>query len=166
MLNTILVESPEHGIAACKVTMRKLASHLLQKAVKLILCNDTESVLAEYLTGALVSLLVRGAYCVDKLPSDEFVGALKETLHMPYWASSEEQLREIKSELGQFYKQDVVALTKSKVVDFVKRSYIAKKRKNKKLDLKGTIEEYFIKGCISDTVLQEMVRAVEKGVAR
>jgi hypothetical protein len=151
LMNTLFVESANDGARSCNDTLNQLAIILRQRGVSLILCSDALSIIAEYMTETLLGMIVRGVYCGNYLPENEFFFDLKDALSLP----TVDKIHKIKNSLLKLYKQDVANFAKKNVTLLVKRSL------KDNTDISATVSEYF--AMISPSTLSEIVVAVKGG---
>jgi len=142
LLNTIFTEKAEHVTMSCKDAVNKLKIKLNQKGVELVCCNDKNELITEYLAEVLLSLLVRGVYCVPSLPKKEFVSDLKEMIYL----QTIELTHTVKQELEKLYGKPLADVAKRNVSELIKRSVDESLQKTPKemIDISKTIRGYFL----------------------
>jgi hypothetical protein len=151
LINTLFIESTDDGVASCNDTLKQLSSLLIQRGASLVLCRDVLSIVAEYMTEVLLSMIVRGVYCANNLPADEFVSELKDALSLP----TANKILKVKDGLSKLYNQDISKFAKQNITQLVMRSI-----KNN-TDISATISEYFAQ--VSTNTLSEIVAAIKGG---
>ncbi|WP_299667811.1 hypothetical protein [uncultured Psychromonas sp.] len=149
LMNTLFVESASDGVKSCNDTLNQLLSILRQKGVSLVLCNDAQSIIAEYMADILLSMILRGVYCGNYLPENEFVFELKDTLSLP----NVDKIHKLKNSLSKLYSQDLAKFAKQNVTQLIKRSL------QDNTDLNTTVCQYFT--IVSPRSLNEIVVAVK-----
>lgn len=93
-------------------------SEIKQNDIRLILTNDMAHLNTKLLTELIISMMVRGVYCSQKLPNDEFMNLLENTLYSP----SYEKIKTIKTELKNLYERNLAKYAKLNIVALVKQS--------------------------------------------
>lgn len=151
LLNTLFTESIEDGIKASESTVKQLVSLLAKNGVSLVLCRDKEALIAEYLSEVLLTMVLRGVYRAEQLPSDDFVSDLKDALLLP----TADKVLKIKNGFTKLYNQDIAKFAKRNVSELIKRSLKAN------TDIDGTIGEYFAQ--VSTNTLNEIAAALKGG---
>ena len=151
LINTLFIENVNVGMASCEKAVKHLQSLLDKKGVSLVLCKDKIALVSEYLTEVVLTLLVRGVYCVPALPTNALSLKLMEAISLP----TEEKIRIVKGEFEKLYGQNPVHFVKKNIVELVKHSL------KENTDVDGTIREYFIH--ISDETLDDILTEVKGG---
>lgn len=151
LMNTLFIESADHCVGSFDKTLKELSSLQLQRGATLVLCRDTLSIVAECMTEIFLGKLMSGIYCVNELPTDEFVFELGDTLLLP----TPDKINKLKVNLAKLYGRGLVNFAKSNVVHLVRRSL-----KNT-TDISATISTYFLH--LSPSTLNDLVAAVKKG---
>jgi len=151
LLNTLFIESVEDCVVSCENIVKQILSMIIKQAVPLVLCRDMQSLVAEYLTEILLSMVVRGVYCAPTLPSDKFVTNLKNVISLPNVG----RVCEVKHEFAKLYGQDPANFAKRNVVELIKYSL------KSNTDIIGTIGEYFSQ--VSVGTMNEIATAVKGG---
>lgn len=149
LMNTLFIESADIGASSCNDVLKQFMKILCQRGVSFVLCRDPLKIVAEYMADILLGMIVRGVYCINALPSDEFVFQLKDALSLP----TVEKTHEIKEGLEKLYNQDIAKFAKQNVVLLLKRSL-----KNS-TDISASVNEYFTQ--ITPRTLNEIVAAVK-----
>ncbi|CEP34091.1 MULTISPECIES: ATP-binding protein [unclassified Halomonas] len=149
LLNTLFVESPEDVAVSCNEVLNQLSSLLRQRGISLILCRDTWSIVAEYMTEVLLGMLVQGVYCAKELPADEFFSELKNALSLP----TPDKIYKVKGGLAKLYNQDIAKFAKQNVALLAERSLKSSS------NISASISGYFIK--VSPSTLSEIVSLVK-----
>lgn len=153
LMNTLFIESDAAGEASCENTRKQLLGILRQRGISLILCRDDESIVAKYMTEILLGMMVKGVYCANHLPANEFVSELKDALSLP----TADKIRKVKNSISKLYDQGIARFAKQNVAQLVERSL-----KNS-TDISATISGYFTQ--VSANTLNEIIAAVKGGQA-
>lgn len=151
LMNTLFVESADNCVGSCDKTLKQLSSLLVQRGASLVLCHDTASVVAKYMTETLLGMLIRGVYCATELPTDQFVSELNEVLFFP----TPDKINKLKVSLSKLYGRDLVSFAKKNILELVKCSL------KSTTDISATVSTYFL--YLSPSTLNELVAAVKKG---
>lgn len=149
-LNTLMVESEEYGVAACGSIMDFVEREIKKNDIQLIVTNGLAHLNAKFLTELILSEMVRGVYCVKKLPDDAFVGVLETALYAP----SCEKIRKLKASMQNLYGSNLARYAKSNIVALINRSL------KSNTDIPGTVRSYFVS--VSDDTVSE-VESILKG---
>ena len=151
LMNTLFSESAEESVKACNSTTNKLLSLLTQRGASLIFSPDKLSVIAEYMTEILVSMIVRGVYCASELPDDKFISDLQDTISFP----AENKINMIKNSLSKLYGRDISSFARSNIVYLINNSI------KESTDIKAPIDTYFT--YLSPNTLSVRAAAVREG---
>lgn len=151
LMNTLFVESADNCVGSFDKTLKQLSSLLVQRGASLVLCHDTASVVAKYMTETLLGMLIRGVYCATELPTDQFVSELNEVLFLP----TPDKINKLKVSLSKLYGRDLVSFAKKNILELVKCSL------KSTTDISTTVSTYFL--YLSPSTLNELVAAVKKG---
>ena len=65
---------------ACNSLMAFVENEIKRNDIRLTLINDSAHLNADFLTEAILTMMVRGVYCSRVLPNDEFVDLLEKAL--------------------------------------------------------------------------------------
>lgn len=149
-LNTLMVESKDCCVTACKNLMAFVKNEIKRNDIRLILTTNADELNADYLTELILSMMVRGVYCARTLPDNGFGTLLSETLYSP----SCEKIAEIKEALKKLYDKDLAKYATVNVAALVKRSL------RNSTDLPGTVREYFIEA--SDDTISNIEKILER----
>lgn len=150
-LNTLMSENEDYCVMACNSLMAFVENEIKQNDIRLTLINDSAHLNADFLTEAILTMMVRGVYCSRVLPNDEFVDLLEKALYSP----SLEKIKQIKEVMQSLYTRDLAKYAKSNVAALVKRSM-----KNN-TDIPGTVREYYI--VVSDNTVGEIEKMLKGG---
>ena len=150
-LNTFMSENEDYCVMACNSLMAFVENEIKQNDIRLTLINDSAHLNADFLTEAILTMMVRGVYCSRVLPNDEFVDLLEKALYSP----SLEKIKQIKEVMQSLYTRDLAKYAKSNVAALVKRSM-----KNN-TDIPGTVREYYI--VVSDNTVGEIEKMLKGG---
>ena len=91
-LNTLMSENEDYCVMACNSLMAFIENEIKRNDIRLTLINDSAHLNADFLTEAILTMMVRGVYCSRVLPNDEFVDLLEKALNSP----SLEKIKQIK----------------------------------------------------------------------
>ena len=150
-LNTLMSENEDYCVMACNSLMAFVENEIKRNDIRLTLINDSAHLNADFLTEAILTMMVRGVYCSRVLPNDEFVDLLEKALYSP----SLEKIKQIKETMQSLYTRDLAKYAKSNVAALVKRSM-----KNN-TDIPGTVREYYI--VVSDNTVGEIEKMLKGG---
>lgn len=150
-LNTLMSENEDYCVMACNSLMAFVENEIKQNDIRLTLINDSAHLNADFLTEAILTMMVRGVYCSRILPNDEFVDLLEKALYSP----SLEKIKQIKETMQSLYTRDLAKYAKSNVAALVKRLM-----KNN-TDIPGTVREYYI--VVSDNTVGEIEKMLKGG---
>ena len=150
-INSIMIEDEKNCEAACAAIMKYAADEIKRNDIQLTFMNDFYRVSAAYLTENIITMMVRGIYKTKKLPNDDFVNLLKETLYAP----KNENIRKIRRMLQDLYEKDLAGYAKINVAALVKRSL------KKNTDIRSTIQEYFV--AASDNTVNNIAEMAKGG---
>jgi len=150
-LNTLMSENEDYCVMACNSLMAFIENEIKRNDIRLTLINDSAHLNADFLTEAILTMMVRGVYCSRVLPNDEFVDLLEKALYSP----SLEKIKQIKETMQSLYTRDLAKYAKSNVAALVKRSM-----KNN-TDIPGTVREYYI--VVSDNTVGEIEKMLKGG---
>lgn len=151
-LNTLMSENEDYCVMACNSLMAFVENEIKRNDIRLTLINNSAHLNADFLTEAILTMMVRGVYCSRVLPNDEFVDLLEKALYSP----SLKKIKQIKETMQSLYTRDLAKYAKSNVAALVKRSM-----KNN-TDIPGTVREYYI--VVSDNTvgeIEKMLRGVQ-----
>lgn len=151
LMNTLFIESAEVVSKSCEATSNQLLSLLTQRGASFILCPDKLSIIAEYMTEILVSMIVRGVYCASELPADEFVSELQDALSFP----TVSKINKIKNSLSKLYRVDIEAFARNNIICLLNRSL------KDSTDIRASISTYFT--YVSPNTLSVLATAVREG---
>lgn len=149
LMNTLFIESADISISSCDDTLKQFTSILCKRGASLVLCRDSQEIVADYMADIMLGMIVRGVYCANDLPADKFVFELKDALFLP----TEEKIHKVKEGLSKLYNQDIAKFAKQNVVLLLKRSL------KSSTDISASVNEYFAK--VTPSVLSEIVVAVK-----
>ena len=152
-LNTLMAENEECCVAACHSMMDAMKDEVKKSNIRLVLTGNMEQLSAVFLTGQILSMMVRGVYCTKKLPDDAFVGLLKATLYAP----SGEKIIKVKTAMQDLYVKDLTRYAEINIAALVKRSL-----KNN-TDIPSTVREYFMGA--SESTISEIEKIMKGGQA-
>lgn len=150
-LNTLMSENEDYCVMACNSLMAFVENEIKRNDIRLTLINNSAHLNADFLTEAILTMMVRGVYCSRVLPNDEFVDLLEKALYSP----SLKKIKQIKETMQSLYTRDLAKYAKSNVAALVKRSM-----KNN-TDIPGTVREYYI--VVSDNTVGEIEKMLRGG---
>ena len=151
MLNTLMSENKGLCKRAARKLMDNTVSDLAKGGVQLILEQDKHRVISELLSEIILTLMVRGVYCAQNLPDDEFVKHLKTFLYSPV----DEEARVIKEKLGVLYSYNLDRYAMTNV------SALIRKTKTDNLDVADTIRGYYME--VSEDTVNKIAEMVKGG---
>lgn len=154
LMNTLLIESVDDGVTSCKKTIQQLSSFLRQRDTSFILSRNDESIIAEFMTETILGFLVRGVYCANVLPPDEFLSGLKDTLSFP----TKNKIQQIKHQLSKFYNQDIRIFAMKNIAELIRRSL------KRNTHISATITEYFT--LVSPQTISDITAVLKVGASR
>jgi len=154
LMNTLLIESVDDGVTSCKKTIQQLSSFLRQRDTSFILSRNDESIIAEFMTETILGFLVRGVYCANVLPPDEFLSGLKDTLSFP----TKDKIQQIKHQLSKFYNQDIRIFAMKNIAELIRRSL------KRNTNISATITEYFT--LVSPQTISDITAVLKVGASR
>lgn len=156
-LNTLLAENQNCGVEACDRLMHFIADEIDNKGIRLIFARTPARLHAQYLTEQILSLMVRGIYCVKNLPDDHFIHLLESVLYAP----SIEKMTELKKQMRDLYETDLVRYAKVNVAALIHRSLTKDTKDTEDTDIPGTVREYFL--VVSNDTIREITNTLKGG---
>lgn len=144
MLNSIMIQEYGTVSEAIKSYRKSVKSKLIKKNVKLVMCEDENSIYAELLSEAILQYLLNGVYSIKQLIANELHIGIYELLAKP----NENKLSAVKQMLKTAYKDDPAYKGKFIVAQLVYHGAA------EKTDISGTIRNYFFN--VSDGNVSEI----------
>ena len=151
-LNTLMTENEYCCVASCNNLMEYVKNEIKQNGIRLILTNDPARSDAEFLTEAILAMMVRGIYCAKTLPDNDFAKLLTSTIYAP----TLDNIKKIKGYMQIMYEKHLATYAKVSVAALIKRSM------KSNTDIPGTIKEYFIN--TSDETVNEIEKMLKGGL--
>lgn len=132
-LNTMMVAEVDNGKEACKQIVSYITNEIRINDIRLTLVRDPFRIAARFAAENILSMMVRGVYCVSVLPENKFVELLEKSLYAP----ASDDIEKLKNHLRNMYSRDLDKYAETNVAALIKRSL------TENTDIEGTVREYF-----------------------
>lgn len=153
-INTLMIENNSLCVSSCDKLMSYVVKELKKSNISLILCDDKNKInhlVSQYLSEVILTMMVRGVYCSDTLPNNQYVNFMVSALYSP----SNDKMASLKESMKEFYLNDLSKYAKANIAALVKRAM-----KNS-TDVAGTIRGYFVD--VSDDTVYTIEKMVKGG---
>ncbi|WP_410501810.1 hypothetical protein RIF24_13575 [Exiguobacterium acetylicum] len=154
LLNTLLICDVDNCILAINSLQEKIENILCKKCVDLVLCNDTNKVLASVISDAVHNYLISGIYSIGKLISDDLSDLIFKMLRTPTF----ERINEFKENIRQLHSRDVRKMGINIVSEMIKYQY------RKDVDIDRSIKNFFL--TYNNQDVADVIVAIKKGDGR
>lgn len=143
-INTLLIESDKNILLSIKVLIDRIKYNIIRKNIQLTSKKNIDKLICSFLASSIVKYFTNGIYSVNSLPSDEFLQLLELLLYNEDYTL----IKRIKGILNKLYESDATSLAQNIVYNLILRDI------DKDTDIKGTINNYFIK--VSEKTLSSL----------
>ena len=145
-INTLMCESVDRCKNSCSVLMRDVSDIISSSVMQLPFIKNVYRITSRLLTDIILSIILRGVYTTNKLPTDNFISTLMQYLYAP----ADDGTKNIKNMLNELYSTDIIKFAKVNVAALIGRKLTSM------IDIPGSIHTYFL------DVSEETVKDVEK----